>query len=172
MSRFAAGEEDAAFRILISSYQRPLYQLTRRMLGNHEDADDALQNTFIKAWKALPKFREESKLYSWLYRIACNESLSLIDKRKRHSGDSLDTIAEISCESYSSPSSGEIQSKLNRALDTLPAKQKLVFSLKYFQDLKYEEISKITGTSAGALKSSYHIAVKKIEGILTGGLNL
>ncbi len=172
IERFAAGDENAAFRMLISSYQRPLYQLTRRMLGNHEDADDALQNTFIKAWKALPEFREESKLFSWLYRIASNESLNLIEKRDRQRIQPLDEMIELSAPEQRGPSPEEIQERLHHAMDTLPAKQKLVFTLKYFQELKYEEISTITGTSVGALKSSYHISVKKIESFLSKGSNL
>ena len=170
--RFAAGEQDAAFRMLMSSYQRPLYQLTRRMMGNHEDADDALQNTFVKAWKGLPKFREDSKLFSWLYRIASNESLNLLDKRKRSHGTSLDEVTELAGESHISLSGDEIQAMLHTAIETLPSKQKLVFTLKYFQELKYEEIADITGTSVGALKSSFHLAVKKIELYLADRSNL
>jgi len=132
----------------------------------HEDADDLTQNTFIKAYKALDRFEGNSSLFTWLYRIATNESLTFLEKKKKRFFFSLEDHQE-KLESYidhsSSLSGDEIQLKLQKSLLKLPDKQRLVFHLKYEEDLSYEEISKITGTSVGALKASYHHAVKKIE---------
>lgn len=169
---FQNGNQERAFRLLISSYQERLYYHIRRLVGNHEDADDVLQNTFIKAYKGLPGFKGESKLYSWLYRIASNESFTLLEKRKRKQTVSLDGVIEPSTDHSQGPGQNEIQARLDDAVDSLPPKQQLVFNLKYYEELKYEEISEITGTSVGALKSSYHIAVKKIEEELKRGSNL
>jgi RNA polymerase sigma-70 factor (ECF subfamily) len=136
----------------------------------HEDADDLTQNTFIKAYKALDRFEGNSSLFTWLYRIATNESLTFLEKKKKRYFFSLDDHQE-KLESYvdssASLSGDEIEVKLQKSLLKLPDKQRLVFHLKYEEDLSYEEISKITGTSVGALKASYHHAVKKIEQELT-----
>jgi RNA polymerase sigma-70 factor (ECF subfamily) len=142
------------------------------MLGNHEDADDVLQNTLVKAYKGLKNFRGDAKLFSWLYRIASNESLTFIEKRKRHRTISIDDSSEPAGNTSVGPGPEEIQAALRSAIDQLPPKQQLVFNLKYFEELKYEQISELTGTSVGALKSSYHIAVKKIEQFLVGRSNL
>jgi RNA polymerase sigma-70 factor (ECF subfamily) len=158
--------KELGFRQLIETYQKPVYQVIRRMVLIHEDADDLTQNTFIKAYKALDRFEGNSSLFTWLYRIATNESLTFLEKKKKRYFFSLDDHQE-KLESYvdsSAPLSGdEIQVKLQKSLLKLPDKQRLVFHLKYEEDLSYEEISKITGTSVGALKASYHHAVKKIE---------
>ena len=136
----------------------------------HEDADDLTQNTFIKAYKALDRFEGNSTLFTWLYRIATNESLTFLEKKKKRYFFSLEDHQE-KLEAYvdQSPSltGDEIQIKLQKSLLKLPDKQRLVFHLKYEEELSYEEISKITGTSVGALKASYHHAVKKIEQALT-----
>jgi RNA polymerase sigma-70 factor (ECF subfamily) len=162
--------KELGFRELIETYQKPVYQLIRRMVLIHEDADDLTQNTFIKAYKALDRFEGNSSLFTWLYRIATNESLTFLEKKKKRYFFSLDDHQE-KLESYvdssGSLSGDEIQVKLQKSLLKLPDKQRLVFHLKYEEDLSYEEISKITGTSVGALKASYHHAVKKIEQEIT-----
>ena len=162
--------KELGFRQLIETYQKPVYQVIRRMVLIHEDADDLTQNTFIKAYKALDRFEGNSSLFTWLYRIATNESLTFLEKKKKRYFFSLDDHQE-KLESYVDSSAvisgDEIQVKLQKSLLKLPDKQRLVFHLKYEEDLSYEEISKITGTSVGALKASYHHAVKKIEQELT-----
>ena len=162
--------KELGFRQLIETYQKPVYQVIRRMVLIHEDADDLTQNTFIKAYKALDRFEGNSSLFTWLYRIATNESLTFLEKKKKRFFFSLDDHQE-KLESYidssATLSGDEIQVKLQKCLLKLPDKQRLVFHLKYEEDLSYEEISKITGTSIGALKASYHHAVKKIEQELT-----
>ena len=162
--------KELGFRQLIETYQKPVYQVIRRMVLIHEDADDLTQNTFIKAYKALDRFEGNSSLFTWLYRIATNESLTFLEKKKKRFFFSLDDHQE-KLESYidssATLSGDEIQVKLQKCLLKLPDKQGLVFHLKYEEDLSYEEISKITGTSVGALKASYHHAVKKIEQELT-----
>jgi RNA polymerase sigma-70 factor (ECF subfamily) len=162
--------KELGFRQLIETYQKPVYQVIRRMVLIHEDADDLTQNTFIKAYKALDRFEGNSTLFTWLYRIATNESLTFLEKKKKHYFFSLDDHQE-KLESYvdssATLSGDEIQVKLQKSLLKLPDKQRLVFHLKYEEDLSYEEISKITGTTVGALKASYHHAVKKIEQELT-----
>jgi RNA polymerase sigma factor (sigma-70 family) len=162
--------KELGFRELIETYQKPVYQVIRRMVLIHEDADDLTQNTFIKAYKALDRFEGNSSLFTWLYRIATNESLTFLEKKKKRYFFSLDDHQE-KLESYVDSSAvisgDEIQVKLQKSLLKLPDKQRLVFHLKYEEDLSYEEISKITGTSVGALKASYHHAVKKIEQELT-----
>jgi RNA polymerase sigma-70 factor (ECF subfamily) len=158
--------KELGFRELIETYQKPVYQVIRRMVLIHEDADDLTQNTFIKAYKALDRFEGNSSLFTWLYRIATNESLTFLEKKKKRFFLPLEDHQK-KLESYidhsSSLSGDEIQLKLQKSLLKLPDKQRLVFHLKYEEDLSYEEISKITGTSVGALKASYHHAVKKIE---------
>lgn len=162
--------KELGFRQLIETYQKPVYQVIRRMVLIHEDADDLTQNTFIKAHKALDRFEGNSTLFTWLYRIATNESLTFLEKKKKRYFFSLDDHQE-KLESYvdssATLSGDEIQVKLQKSLLKLPDKQRLVFHLKYEEDLSYEEISKITGTTVGALKASYHHAVKKIEQELT-----
>lgn len=136
------------------------------MVIDHDDADDLTQETFIKVWKALDNFKGDSQLFTWLYRIATNECLNhLAKKRRRFFLPINDITEELSnkLENFDMISGDEIQLKLQKALLTLPDKQRLVFNMKYYDDLKYEEISKITGTSVGALKASYHLAVKKVE---------
>ena len=137
----------------------------------HEDADDALQNTFINAWRGIGDFRSESSLYTWLYTIATNEALTLINKRKWNSAVSIDDLGsyfENSHEGNTWFDGDEAEIKLQNAILKLPDKQRIVFNLKYFDDMTYEEMSKVLNTSEGALKASYHHAVKKIEKILVG----
>lgn len=159
-----------AFSQLIKKYQQKLYWHIRRMVIDHDDCDDVLQNTFIKVWNNLDNFREDSQLYTWLYRIATNESLSFLRKKKTAFLIPLVDVERQLSETLESDvhfSGDAIQRKLQQALLTLPEKQRLVFNMKYFDDLKYDEISEILGTSVGALKASYHHAVKKIELYLT-----
>ncbi len=159
-----------AFNLLVRQYQRKLYSFIRRMVTDHDEAQDVLQNTFIKVWHGLDKFREDSKLFSWLYRIAHNECLNHLRSLKRGLFTSEASVVErltTSLDSSEHFNGDLIQKKLQKALMRLPDKQRAVFTMKYFDELKYEEMSAITGTSVGALKSSYHIAVKKIEAWVT-----
>ena len=155
-----------AFSKLVNSYQERLYWHIRRIVIDHDDADDVLQNTFIKAFKNLHNFREDSQLYTWLYRIATNESLSFLKKQRKNIFVSMDEVSHtLSSKLEADPqlSGDAIQLKLQKAILKLPNKQRLVFNMKYFEEMKYEEISEVLGTSVGALKASYHHAVKKIE---------
>jgi len=154
------------FNLLVHKYQKKIYLHIRRMVVDHNDADDLVQETFIKIWKNLRSFRSESNLYTWIYRIATNEALSFLQKRKRkYLFTTIDYNTKLSknLEDDNYYNGDEIQLRLQKALLTLPDKQRLVFNMKYYDDLKYEEMSEILGTSVGALKASYHIAVKKIE---------
>jgi RNA polymerase sigma-70 factor (ECF subfamily) len=155
-----------AFNLLVRQYQRRLYAFIRRMITDHDESQDVLQNTFIKAWNGLDAFRADAQLYSWLYRIAHNECLNHLRRMKRGLFVSSETVIErltTSLDSSEHFSGDAIQRTLQRAIMRLPDKQRAVFNMKYFDGLKYEDMSMITGTSVGALKSSYHIAVKKIE---------
>jgi len=155
-----------AFNLLISKYQEKIYWHVRRLVIDHDDADDLVQEVFIKVWKNLAKFRSDSKLYTWIYRIATNECITFLNKKKQRNQTPLDEVVEELSESLVAASyfnGDKIQLKLQQALLTLPEKQRLIFNMKYYDDLKYDEISEILGTSVGALKASFHIAVKKIE---------
>lgn len=155
-----------AFSLLLDKYQQKVYWHVRRMVLNHDDADDLAQDVFIKVWKNLINFRQDAQLYTWLYRIASNECITFLNKKKSRNNISIDDISEQLSQSLNEENyfSGDaIQKKLQEALLTLPDKQKLVFNMKYFDDMKFQEISDVLGTSVGALKASYHIAVKKIE---------
>lgn len=161
---------DYAFNLLVRKHQRKLYYTIRRILIDHDDTNDVLQNTFIKAWRSIGNFREDSQLFTWLYRIATNESITFLNKNKRNLHQSID-------EHFNEPATGEngettltgteIQEKLQKAILTLPEKQRIVFNMKYYDELKYEEMAVVLKTSVGALKASYHHAVKKIEEFLT-----
>ena len=155
-----------AFRILVNEYKERLYWHIRRIVLNHDDADDVLQNTFIKVFRNIHNFKGESALYSWMYRIATNESITFINQKAKKSGITSEAIQEQMANNLTADvyfDGDEIQLKLQKAIATLPEKQKLVFNMKYFQEMKYDEISEILETSVGALKASYHHAVKKIE---------
>lgn len=155
-----------AFNLLVRKYQVRLYSFIRRMITDHDTSKDVLQNVFLKVWSSLDGFREESQLYSWLYRIAHNECLSHLRNLKRGLFVSNERAMEqlvTSMDSSEHFSGDAIQRKLQQAVMRLPAKQRAVFTMKYFDGMKYETMSEVTGTSVGALKSSYHIAVKKIE---------
>ena len=155
--------KEAAFTRLVREFQEPLYWQIRRMVLSHADADDVLQNTFVKAWKHINDFRQESRIQTWLFRIAINESLNFLEKQKQTiSYDQTDlSVADIlASDCYFD--GDEVQRQFQTAINTLPEKQRLVFNLKYFDEMKYEDISNMLGTSIGALKASYHHAVKKI----------
>ncbi|HUW91553.1 MAG TPA: RNA polymerase sigma factor [Bacteroidales bacterium] len=163
-------DPDRAFRLIVEKFGSKLYWHIRRLVIIHADADDALQTTFIKVWRSLGGFRSESSLYTWLYSIATNEALTLIKKRAKYSGVSLDDVESF----FSSSPEGdaffdgeEASVKLQNAIIKLPEKQRIVFNMKYFDDMSYEDISQALGTSVGALKASYHYAVKKIEKYIT-----
>lgn len=158
--------QDKAFQKLLKEYQKPLYNHIRTIVLDHNDTDDVLQNTFIKVFQYLKNFKGESKLFSWMYRIATNEALTFLKQKAKKNGVSSETLQNKAIDNLKSDvyfDGNEIQLKLQKAIVTLPEKQQLVFKMKYFEELKYEEISEILGTSVGALKSSYHHAVKKIE---------
>ncbi|MCX6294734.1 MAG: sigma-70 family RNA polymerase sigma factor [Bacteroidetes bacterium] len=159
-----------AFNLLVRQYQKRLYYHIRKIIIDHEDTDDVLQNVFIKVWGSLANFKEEAKLYTWMYRIATNESINFLNQKKKHAGIPLDDVSAFlanSLESDSYYNGDEIQTKLQKAILTLPDKQRIVFNMKYFDEMKYDEMSEILETSVGALKASYHHAVKKIEAYLT-----
>ena len=157
------------FQLLVEKYSQKLYWHIRRLVILHEDADDALQNTFINAWKSIGNFRSESSLYTWLYTIATNEALALINKRKRNAAVSIDDLESYFASSHEGSiwfDGDEAQLKLQNAILQLPEKQRIVFNLKYFDEMTYNDMSKVLKTSEGALKASYHHAVKKIEKII------
>jgi RNA polymerase sigma factor (sigma-70 family) len=158
--------KEAAYTSLIKKYQEKLYWHVRRIVVEHEDANDVLQNTFIRVWNALENFREDSQLYTWLYRIATNECLTFLEQKKRKSSVSLSDeenslTGSIKADKDFDPS--KIEWKLQLAIQQLPEKQRAVFSLRYYDEMPYNEMSKVLDTSEGALKASYHHAVKKIE---------
>ena len=161
--------QNQAFQRLIVDYQRPLYNHIRNIVLNHDDADDVLQNTFIKIFQNLKNFKGESKLFSWMYRIATNEALTFLKQKAKKSGISSEELQNKAIDNLEADvffDGNEIQLKLQKAIALLPEKQQLIFKMKYFDELKYEEISEILGTSVGGLKASYHIAVKKIEAFI------
>lgn len=162
--------QNEAFQKLLLSYQKPLYHHIRNIVLNHDDTDDVLQNTFIKVFQNLKNFKGDSKLFSWMYRIATNEALTFIKQKAQKNKTSTEelqnkTIDNLTADVYFD--GNEIQIKLQKAIALLPTKQQLVFKMKYFEELKYEEIADILDTSVGALKASYHHAVKKIEAYVT-----
>jgi RNA polymerase sigma-70 factor (ECF subfamily) len=162
--------EHYGFNLLVRAYQQRIYWHVRKMVIDHDDADDLTQEVFIKIHKAIGNFREDAQLFTWIYRIATNECLTFLNKKRKRFFLPLEDVGkELSLKIDSSSGMGgdEIQKKLQKALLTLPDKQRLVFNMKYFDDLPYEVISDITKTSVGALKASYHHAVKKIEDFLT-----
>ena len=152
----------AAFARVVSIYSEPIYWQIRRIVLSHDDANDLLQNTFIKAWTNLDAFRGDSKISTWLYRIAINESLNFVQKQKNHFSLDEDSSVVDFLMSDEFFDGDELQAQLQEVIARLPEKQRLVFQMKYFRDMKYEEISEILGTSVGALKATYHHAVKKI----------
>lgn len=169
ISELLKNDLNKGFRLVVEKYSSRLYWHIRRLVILHEDADDALQNTFINAWRSIGEFRNESALYTWLYTIATNEALSIINKRKRNAAVSLEDLGDHFANSREGSTwfdGDEAQVKLQNAILQLPEKQRIVFNLKYYDDMTYQEMSKVLQTSEGALKASYHHAVKKIEKLL------
>lgn len=156
---------EKAFTSIIKKYQEKLYWHIRRMVIHHEDANDVLQNVFIKVWNGLDNFREDAQLYTWLYRIATNESLTYLEQQKKKSSVSIDNEDSIASQLKADKDfdANKIEWKLQLAMQELPEKQRLVFNLRYYDEMPYEEMSRVLDTSEGALKASYHHAVKKIE---------
>ncbi|MBD3862399.1 MAG: RNA polymerase sigma factor (sigma-70 family) [Olleya marilimosa] len=162
-------QKNAAFKTLITLYKERLYWHIRHIVKSHDDADDVLQNTFIKVFKNINKFKGDSQLYSWLYRIATNEALTHLKRNAKLKNITNEDAQDLAINNLQSDvyfEGEDIQIKLQKAIATLPEKQQLVFNMKYFQDLKYSELSEILDTSEGALKASYHLASKKIEAYL------
>jgi len=158
--------KEKAFTAIIKKYQEKLYWHARRMVIDHEDANDVLQNVFIRVWNGLENFREDSQLYTWLYRIATNECLTYLEQQKKRSSVALDEVEsglsnKIKADSHFD--ANKLEWKLQLAIQQLPEKQRIVFHLRYYDEMPYEEMSRVLGTSEGALKASYHHAVKKIE---------
>lgn len=159
-----------AFNEVMRLYSEPLYWQVRRMVENHDDANDILQNTFLKAWQSVEGFRGDAKLSTWLYKIALNEAITFLARERKRLNLSLDDeeshlVNLIESDEY--VDGDELAVKLRKAVASLPEKQRLVFNMKYYDEMKYEQMSEILGTSVGALKASYHLAVKKIEQYIT-----
>jgi RNA polymerase sigma-70 factor (ECF subfamily) len=161
-----AASKEQSFTDIIKKYQEKLYWHIRRMVIDHEDANDVLQNMFIKVWNALESFREDSQLYTWLYRIATNECLTFIELKKKRSSISLSDVENGLSNKLKSDTgfdANKLEWKLQLGIQKLPEKQRLVFNLRYYDEMPYEEMSRVLDTSEGALKASYHHAAKKIE---------
>ena len=161
--------QSKAFEVLVNTYKERLYWHIRRIVMSHDDADDVLQNTFIKVFRNIENFKGDSKLYSWMYRIATNEALSFLKTKARKLGQSSEALQDTLANQLESDvyfEGDEIQLKLQKAIATLPEKQKLIFNMRYFQEMKYDAISEILDTSVGGLKASYHLAVKKVQSYL------
>jgi RNA polymerase sigma factor (sigma-70 family) len=157
---------ESAFTAIIKKYQERLYWHVRRMVVEHEDTNDVLQNVFIKVWKGLENFREDAQLYTWLYRIATNECLTYLEQQKKRtsvSWDEVESNLENKIKADKDFDANKLEWKLQLAIQQLPEKQRVVFSLRYYDEMPYEEMSRVLETSEGALKASYHHAVKKVE---------
>ena len=160
-----------AFNLLVRKHQQRLYWHVRRIVIDHDDANDVIQNVFIKVWKALDGFRQDSQLYTWLYRIATNESVTFLNQKKKRFTVSLDGVEQELSNHLTDDvyfSGDKIQMKLQQAVLKLPTQQRLIFNMKYFDGMKYEEIAQVLNLSVGGLKASYHHAVKKIENYIKG----
>ncbi len=175
---FHSGAREKAFTLLVEKYQQRVYYHIRRMVKVHDDTDDVMQNTFMKVWRGLENFRNEAQLFTWIYRIATNETITFLNTRNRKATVSFDGTDTDDDEGYA-PSNyikgeshqvdaDDIQARLQRAIDSLPEKQKMVFNLRYYDEMPYEQMSEVLDTSVGALKASYHHAAQKIEKVLLG----
>jgi RNA polymerase sigma-70 factor (ECF subfamily) len=161
--------KEQGFTAIIKKYQEKLYWHIRRLVVDHDDANDVLQNMFIKVWKGLENFREDSRLYTWMYRIATNECLSFIEQQKRRASVSMDEVGEGLANKVKADSNfdgNRLEWKLQLAIQQLPEKQRVVFNLRYYDEMPYEEMSRVLDTSEGALKASYHHAARKIEAFI------
>ncbi len=166
MEMYGCGRREEAFNGIVDAYKERLYWHVRRFLCSHEDTDDLLQDIFMKIWAALPTFRGASSLYTWIYRIATNEVLNFLRKQKFKSFISMEPDEAIIGKKIDEDpyfNGNEVQRELHKAIRRLPEKQRIVFSLRYFDEMKYSDIAEITGTSEGALKASYHHAYTKIK---------
>ena len=160
------GQKEKAFTAIIKKYQEKLYWHARRLIIDHDDTNDVLQNMFIKVWNGLESFREDSKLYTWLYRIATNESLTFLESQKRRSAVSLSEVEgglSNKIKADENFDANKLEWKLQLAIQHLPDKQRIVFNLRYYDEMPYEEMSRVLETSEGALKASYHHAAKKVQ---------
>lgn len=170
---YKSGRREAAFKEIVESYSERLYWHVRRFLCSHEDTDDLLQEIFVKVWNSLPNFRGESQLYTWLYRVATNESLNFLQKMKIRSAlqfESISSRMEDRIDEDAHLDGDRLQRDLMKAVQRLPAKQRTVFIMRWFDEMSYEDISEILGTSVGALKASYHFASEKIRAELEKNL--
>jgi RNA polymerase sigma-70 factor (ECF subfamily) len=160
--------EKQGFNLIVRNFQERIYWHVRKIVISHDDANDVVQNTFIKSWKGLLNFRGDSKLYTWLYRIATNEAITFLRKKRKHTFVNIDDLAEGLITKIEGPffDGNEIEKKLQKAILTLPTKQRIVFNMRYYEEIKYEELALILDTSVGALKASYHHAKNKIEDYL------
>lgn len=160
------GQQERGFKLLLQKYQERLYWHIRKLVIDHEDANDVTQNCLIKVFRGIQRFQGNSSLYTWLYRIATNESITFLKKKKKIGTDSLDSDALMLAEQLKADiyfDGNAIQMALQKALQTLPEKQRLVFQLRYFEEMSYQQMAEVVGTSVGGLKASYHHAVKKVE---------
>ena len=163
--------QNKAFELLVRKYQEQLYWVVRRLVIDHEDTNDIIQNVFIKVWNNLGTFREDSKLYTWLYRIAVNESLGFLNSKRMRIFVPLGDVENMLNQKLTDDNffkGDEIQLMLQKAILSLPEKQRIVFNLRYYNEMPSEQMSEVLGTSVGALKASYHLAMKKVEKSLTG----
>jgi RNA polymerase sigma factor (sigma-70 family) len=175
---FHAGSREKAFTLLVEKYQQRVYFHIRRMVKTHDDTDDVMQNTFVKVWKSLESFRNEAQLFTWIYRIATNEAITFINSRARKATVAFEGGESDNDEGYAPANyiksethqvdADDIQARLQKAIDTLPEKQRIVFNLRYYDEMPYEQMSEVLDTSVGALKASYHHAAQKIEKSLLG----
>lgn len=165
----ARKDENKAFRMLVERYKERLYWHIRKIVLSHEDTDDVLQNTFVKIWKGIREFRYESQLFTWMYRVATNEALNFLQEKRRKTYGNSESISEMlenQLESDPYFSGDAIQYELQKAVLKLPERQRLIFNMKYFDDMKYDEMAEVLGVAVGTLKATYHTAVKKIEDTL------
>ena len=163
--------QNKAFELLLRKYQEQLYWVVRRLVIDHDDSNDIIQNVFIKVWNNLGTFREDSKLYTWLYRIAVNESLGFLNSKRMRIFVPIGDVENMLNQKLADDNffkGDEIQMMLQKAILSLPEKQRVVFNLRYYNEMPYEQMSEVLGTSVGALKASYHLAMKKVEKSLTG----
>jgi RNA polymerase sigma-70 factor (ECF subfamily) len=166
-----SANKELAFTAIVKKYQEKLYWHIRRMVIDHDDTNDVLQNMFVKVWKGLANFREDSQLYTWMYRIATNECLSFLEQKKRKGAERFDDVESSLSNTIKADSNfdaNKLEWKLQLAIQQLPERQRLVFNLRYYDEMPYEEMSRILETSEGALKASYHHAAKKIEAFILG----
>ncbi len=179
LDMFHTGSRERAFTLLVQKYQERVYYHIRRMVKNHDDTDDVMQNTFMKVWRGLDNFRADAQLFTWMYRIATNETLTFLNQRNRKATVAFENN-EVDDEDGYSPANyikgdshqvdaEDIQARLQKAIELLPEKQKIVFNLRYYDEMPYEQMSEVLDTSVGALKASYHHAAHKIESFLLAG---